>query len=81
MPILEKCNIQQGEVYWDLGCGAGKSLIAAGLLQPQLGKIKGVEYLEGIFEQTKRVENLVKENNIFQIPDIEIQLNDMLEID
>jgi len=32
IPILEKCNIQPGETYWDLGCGAGKSLIAVGLL-------------------------------------------------
>lgn len=32
--VFELCDIKQGEVFWDLGCGAGKCMLAAALLFP-----------------------------------------------
>jgi precorrin-6B methylase 2 len=49
IPMLDMCEIEPGEVFWDLGCGTGKCLIAAALLHPELSAVKGVELLEGLY--------------------------------
>lgn len=49
IPMLELCRIKTGEVFWDLGCGTGKCLLAAALLYPELAAVKGVELLEGLY--------------------------------
>ena len=36
IPILEYADPRPGEVLWDLGCGAGRPLIAASLAYPEL---------------------------------------------
>lgn len=46
VPILEYADPQPGEVFWDLGCGAGRPLVTAALAFPQLKACKGVELLE-----------------------------------
>lgn len=47
--ILDMCEIKPGEVFWDLGCGTGKCLLAAALLHPELSAVKGVELLESLY--------------------------------
>lgn len=46
VPILEFADPQPGETFWDLGCGAGRPLISAGLAFPELKACKGVELLD-----------------------------------
>jgi hypothetical protein len=43
-----------GEVFWDLGSGVGKSLVAAGLAYPFL-RIRGIEYLPTLYEVCRTV--------------------------
>ena len=50
IPLLELCNIKPGEVFWDLGCGAGKCLLTVSLLYPDLQACNGVEFLPQLFE-------------------------------
>lgn len=47
---MELTNPQPGEVFWDLGCGAGRPLFIASLAFPQLKVCHGVEYLEGLYD-------------------------------
>ena len=46
IPLLDYANPKAGEVFWDLGCGAGKPLISASLSFPQLKVCRGIELLE-----------------------------------
>ena len=48
IPIIEAMQPKQSEVFWDLGCGAGKALVTAAIVFPYLGKVRGVELLTGI---------------------------------
>ena len=58
--LLENCFPKENEVYWDLGCGAGKRLVAASLYFPFL-QVKGVEYLPNLYllclEATQALQN------------------------
>ena len=45
VPLLDYAKPQPGEVFWDLGCGAGRPLIAASLAFPQLKVVRGIELL------------------------------------
>jgi precorrin-6B methylase 2 len=47
MNILDKVRPQSGEIFCDLGCGAGKALIIAALNHP-LSQVIGVELLPGL---------------------------------
>jgi len=51
--VLELCEPRAGQVFWDLGCGAGRALLAAALLYPRL-KVMGVEFLPELCELCKR---------------------------
>ena len=59
--LLQYCRPLSGEVFWDLGCGAGKSCVAAALFYPDL-IVKGVEMLPNLYassiEATKTIENI-----------------------
>ena len=48
IPILEYTKPKPGEVFWDLGCGAGKPLITASLAFPELKVCRGIELLENL---------------------------------
>ena len=50
IPLLELCNVQPGEVFWDLGCGAGKCLLTVALLYPNLKACSGIEFLPQLHE-------------------------------
>ena len=43
---LEFADPQPGEIFWDLGCGAGRPLVSASLAFPDLQACKGLELLE-----------------------------------
>jgi len=41
-------GMKPGGVFWDLGCGAGKAILAAALCDMNFSKISGVELLDGL---------------------------------
>ena len=46
IPVLEVLRPGKGDVFWDLGCGAGRALITAALNFPQtFKKCNGIELL------------------------------------
>jgi hypothetical protein len=47
--LLKTVYTKKGGVFWDLGSGAGKALIAAALGYNSFDKICGVEQLEGLY--------------------------------
>jgi precorrin-6B methylase 2 len=49
IPALQLTTPQPHEVFWDLGCGAGKCMAAMALLYPQLSSVNGVEYLPALY--------------------------------
>ena len=55
IPLLEYTKPQPGEIFYDLGCGAGKPLITASLAYPDLKICKGMELLEGLAETAKEI--------------------------
>ena len=46
--LLNQIGVSPGQVFWDLGCGAGKPLAVAALMHPELKACKGVEYYPGL---------------------------------
>lgn len=44
--VLDYVKPKEGEVFWDLGCGAGRPLVAASLAFANLKACKGLELLE-----------------------------------
>jgi hypothetical protein len=45
LPVLNLVSPSAGEVFWDLGCGLAKPMVAATLAYPYLKAVKGVELL------------------------------------
>lgn len=45
IPLLDLCQPQQGEIFYDLGCGGGKPLIVASIAFPLLKRVVGIELL------------------------------------
>lgn len=43
---LDLADPKPGEIFWDLGCGAGRPMVAASLAFPELGACKGAELLD-----------------------------------
>ena len=55
IPVLNLVNPKPGDVFWDLGCGTGKPVAIAALAFPFLKKSCGVEYLQGLYEASRRI--------------------------
>mmetsp|Transcript_33015 Transcript_33015/g.32724 ORF Transcript_33015/g.32724 Transcript_33015/m.32724 type:complete len:228 (+) Transcript_33015:797-1480(+) len=78
-PVFSLCDPQPGEVFWDLGCGAGKCMIAAALAFPELKKCCGVELLPGLYESCKATCENIKTD--LSIAPLEVIQGNMLEVD
>lgn len=59
--LLDNIEIKPGEVFYDLGCGSGKAVIAAGLLR-SWRKCCGIEFLPGLAECCHEVKKKVLAN-------------------
>ena len=78
-PVIELCEPQPGEVFWDLGCGAGKCLMTAACMFPELAKVKGVELLPALHEACK--ETLEGLETPIPCAPIEVYQGDILDLD
>lgn len=67
--LMRRVHPQPGEIFYDLGCGAGKAVFAAALCFPFL-QVKGVELLPPIYALAvatqKRFNELVIEDAFFR---------------
>lgn len=79
MPVFELCEVKPGQVFWDLGCGAGKCLVAAAMLYPELQACKGVEYLDRLYELCNDTVTQVNAQSIGA--PITVHHGDMLQVD
>ncbi|KAJ8607188.1 hypothetical protein CTAYLR_007350 [Chrysophaeum taylorii] len=52
--VLAVARLASGQVFADLGCGAGRQLLGAALLVPGLRKVVGYELLDGYLEVARR---------------------------
>ena len=68
VPLLEYVKPKPGEIFWDLGCGAGKPLITASLAYPELKVCKGIELLDNLVILGRQIadnqKKLCQERNI-----------------
>ena len=46
---------KENQVFWDLGCGAGRPLITASLAYPKLKACKGIELLSDLTRLAKKI--------------------------
>lgn len=51
--MLRLAQLDDGDVFLDMGSGTGKAVVAAGLLYPKLSVCRGVEILEGLHQESK----------------------------
>ena len=79
-PVFALCNPKPGEIFWDLGCGAGKCLAAMALLYPQLKKVCGVEFLDKLYEASQNVVQNLRNIKI-DLPEFELKHGNMLDVD
>lgn len=79
MPVLELCQVQAGQVLWDLGCGSGKCLVTVALLCPQLQVCKGVEFLDRLYTLCSETVNSANECGVGA--PIQVYQGDMLQVD
>lgn len=55
VPVIAFLEPKAGEIFWDLGCGAGRPLAIAAANFPQLGVCRGVELLEDLASHASQV--------------------------
>jgi len=79
MPVLELCQVQAGQVFWDLGCGAGKCLVTVSLVCPQLQVCKGVEFLDRLYTLCSETVGHANERGVGA--PIQVYQGDMLQVD
>ena len=56
---LEYVKPQPGEIFIDLGCGAGRPVFSAALAFPQLAVCKGLELLEQLTSMAQEISGKV----------------------
>lgn len=78
-PVFRLCDPKPGEVFWDLGCGAGKCMVAAALVCPELKSCKGVELLPGLYEACQKTIESIETD--IPISPLEVIHGNMLEVD
>jgi 16S rRNA G527 N7-methylase RsmG len=47
---LKYVDLKAGEVFWDIGCGAGIPNMAASIFFPEIKASKGVEYIDDLYQ-------------------------------
>ncbi|CDW84668.1 sam-dependent methyltransferase [Stylonychia lemnae] len=86
IPLMGLTQPQEGESFWDLGCGGGRPLIISSLAFPQLKKCIGVELLDGLYDLAQQTASDYMKQATDRFPNerivpLEIIKGDMLQID
>lgn len=86
VPLLELAKPKEGDVFWDLGCGAGRPLAIASLCFPQFSKCVGVELLDGLFDIADTMKTMFNKSAHDLFPNekmapIEVVKDDLLKVD
>ena len=55
VPLIDVAKPKPGEIFYDLGCGAGRPVITTALAFPYLKVCKGIEFLEGLTSLAQEV--------------------------
>jgi hypothetical protein len=79
IPVFELVSPQPNEVFWDLGCGAGKCMASMSLLYPELKSVNGVEFLPALHELCVSTLERLSESGVHAPTNA--WLGDMLEVD
>lgn len=81
--LLDQMNVDENDIFYDLGCGTGKPVIAAALVK-QCKKSVGIELLEDVYnlanEIKEKLEKLLKADG-YTPPIIEYVHGDIVEKD
>lgn len=82
-PLFALTKPKEGEVFWDIGCGAGRPLAIASMNFPMLGRCCGVELLDGLHNLAKsNAKSLLSHTSTYpDLVPIEIYQGDMLELE
>lgn len=59
--MLSAVDVQNGEIFYDLGCGTGKAVFASALLEP-FSQCIGIELFEGLYSNALSLKNTFDEN-------------------
>jgi SAM-dependent methyltransferase len=81
--ILAHVNPKPGEIFYDLGCGTGKVVVAAALLAPWK-EVFGIEILEDIFNKAMNVKKQYDDyakNHSLNLPPINLINTDLKAYD
>ena len=79
--LMNRAGAKEGEVFYDLGCGAGKAVVVSALAYP-LSKVRGVELLEGLYKLSKGVCEKMKSLPGYNAKsDVDIVNDDFLNVD
>ncbi len=81
LPLLKKAAKNRGGVFWDLGCGTGKPLIAAAASEAGFRRVCGVEILEGLAQAAKLATERYVAMHPKSAPEFLVLQQDMNEVD
>ena len=76
--ILDAAGVEEGDAFVDLGSGAGKAVVAAALLRPQLSSARGIEMLPDLHAIAQRAAESYRRTAPAGAPALEFALGDML---
>ena len=79
--LMNRVSPKKGEVFYDLGCGAGKALVVAALSYP-FSAVRGVELLKGLYDISKGVcDRMQSSAKYVEKPSVEVINNNFFEVD
>jgi len=59
--MLSVVDVQEGEIFYDLGCGTGKAVFTSALLEP-FSQCIGIELFEGLYNTALSLKHTFDEN-------------------
>ena len=75
---------KNGDVFYDLGCGTGKPVIAAALSFPKFKQCKGMELVDGLVQTGQRIASdcrkICKQEDLELAP-VHVVCDDILKVD
>eukprot|EP00826_Nyctotherus_ovalis_P049655 TRINITY_DN6018_c0_g3_i2.p1 TRINITY_DN6018_c0_g3~~TRINITY_DN6018_c0_g3_i2.p1 ORF type:complete len:357 (+),score=99.51 TRINITY_DN6018_c0_g3_i2:580-1650(+) len=79
--LLRLASKETGQVFWDLGCGTGKAMVAAAMSENDFREICGVELLEGLHKVASKAMERLCEDKEYKKKNFKLFKGDMKEVD